>query len=65
MLYPVRLFLFPLRTSGASHSAAGSQVQPLMEHVNELQDPAQAAAISSITFLAGEKQRANSSRILV
>lgn len=61
----MRLSSFPLRTSGASHSAAGSQVQLLMEHVNVLQDPAQAAAISSIAYLAGEQQRANSSRILV
>lgn len=34
-----------------------------MEHVNVLQDPARTAALGSITYLAGEEQRANSSRI--
>lgn len=58
-------FSAPRKTSGASHSTTGSWEQLLMEHVNVLWDPARTAAISSITYLAGEQQCANPSRILL
>lgn len=64
-LCPMRLFSLPQRTSGASHSTAGSGEQLLLENVNVLQDPAQTAAISQISCFAGHRHCVNAPRILV